>query len=113
LSYNDLTDDRLERVYRAEFPCVSTMASTTVAAVKGCVAVKDIGSKAVRNILLGGIAGAMISKKQYEIVDAVDYPAKIGQKLHGDDLQTLQTGGTRVVILDKQYTAQHLHDACR
>src|SRR4029079_1230661 len=79
----------------------------------GCLAVKDAGSHAFRNIMLGGIAGALVSKKQYQVVDAVDYPAKIGQKFHGNDLQTLQTGGVRVVILDKKYTPEELHSACR
>jgi hypothetical protein len=82
-------------------------------ASKGCLAVKDVGSHAFRNIMLGGIAGALVSKKQYQIVDAVDYPARIGQKFHGSDLQTLQSGGTRVVILDKKYTPDDLHSACR
>src|SRR5947209_606696 len=75
---------------------------------KGCIAVKDAGSHAFRNIMLGGIAGALVSKKQYQVVDVVDYPAKIGQKFHGNDLQTLQTGGTRIVILDKKYTPADL-----
>jgi hypothetical protein len=80
---------------------------------KGCLAVVDAGSHAFRNIMLGGIAGALVSKKQYKVVDAVDYPSKIGQKFHGNDLQTLQNGGTRVVILDKKYSADELHKACR
>lgn len=80
---------------------------------KPCVAVKDVGSHAFRNILLGGVAGALISKKQYQVLDAVEYPATPGQKFHGNDLQTLQTGGTRVVILAKNYSADDLHRACR
>jgi hypothetical protein len=80
---------------------------------KGCLAVTDAGSHAFRNIMLGGIAGALVSKKQYKVVDVVDYPAKIGQKLHGNDLQTIQTSGTRIVILDKKYSADELHKACR
>ena len=79
---------------------------------KGCLAVTDAGSHAFRNIMLGGIAGALISKKQYKVVDAVEYPAQIGQKFHGNDLQTLQNGGTRIVILDKKYSADELHKAC-
>ena len=80
---------------------------------RGCLAVVDAGSHAFRNIMLGGIAGALVSKKQYKIVDAVEYPAKIGQKFHGNDLQTLQNGGTRVVILDKKYSPDELHRSCR
>ena len=78
----------------------------------GCMAVKDAGSHAFRNIMLAGVAGALISKKQYQVVDVVDYPAKIGQKFHGNDLQTLQTGGTKIVILDKKYSKEDLQKAC-
>lgn len=79
----------------------------------GCLAVRDVGSHAFRNIMLGGLAGALVSKKQYQVVYAADYPAKIGQKFHGNDLQTLQTGGTRVVILAKNFSSEDLNKACR
>jgi hypothetical protein len=81
-------------------------------ASKGCLAVKPIGSHAFRNVMLFGVAGALVSKHQYQVVDAIDYPARIGQKFHGNDLQTIQSSGTRVVILDKHYTADDLHRAC-
>ena len=80
---------------------------------RGCLAITDAGSHAFRNIMLGGVAGALVSKKQYKVVDAVDYPAKIGQKFHGNDVQTIQTGGTRIVFLDTNYSADELHRACR
>ena len=80
---------------------------------RSCLAVKDVGSHALRNIVLAGVAGALISKKQYQVVDVVDYPASPGQKFHGGDLQTLQTGGTKIVILGKNYSAEDLHRACR
>jgi hypothetical protein len=80
---------------------------------RSCVAVKPIGSHAFRNIMLVGVAGALISKQQYEVVDQVNYPARLGQKFHGNDLQTIESGGTRVVMLDKHYTAEELHMACR
>jgi hypothetical protein len=80
---------------------------------KGCMAVRPIGSHAVRNVLLFGVAGAFVSHMQYQVVDAVDYPAKVGQKYHGNDLQTIQGSGTKVVLLDKHYTADDLHKACR
>jgi hypothetical protein len=79
---------------------------------KGCMAVKPIGSHAFRNVMLFGVAGAFISHMQYQVVDAVDYPAKIGQKYHGNDLQTIQGSGTKVVLLDKHYSADELHMAC-
>jgi hypothetical protein len=79
---------------------------------KGCMAVRPIGSHALRNVLLFGAAGALISHMQYQVVDAVDYPAKVGQKYHGNDLQTVQGSGTKVVLLAKHYTAEDLHMAC-
>lgn len=79
---------------------------------RGCMAVKPTGSHAFRNVMLFGVAGAFISHMQYQVVDAVDYPAKIGQKYHGNDLQTIQGSGTKVVLLDKHYSADELHMAC-
>lgn len=79
----------------------------------GCIAVKSVGSHAFRNIMLGGIAGALISKQQYQVVDAIDYPAHEGQKFHGNDLQAIEASGTRVVILDKHYTGEDLRKACK
>jgi len=79
---------------------------------KGCMAVKPIGTHAFRNVMLFGVAGALISHMQYQVVDAVDYPAKVGQKFHGNDLQTIQGSGTKVVLLAKHYSAEDLHMAC-
>lgn len=77
----------------------------------GCMAVKPIGTHALRNVMLLGVAGAFISHMQYQVVDAVDYPAKVGQKFHGNDLQTIQGSGTKVVLLAKHYSAEDLHMA--
>ncbi len=79
---------------------------------KGCIAVKPIGSHAVRNIMLAGVAGAIISKQQYQVIDAVGYPAKVGQKFHGNDLQTIQSSGTKVAILGTYYTDEDFQKAC-
>lgn len=79
---------------------------------KGCMAVKPIGSHAFRNVMLFGAAGAFISHQQYQVVDVMDYPSHVGQKYHGNDLQTIQSSGTRVVLLEKHYTAEDLHKAC-
>ena len=76
------------------------------------MAVKPIGSHAFRNIMLAGVAGALISKQQYEVVTASGYPARPGQKFHGNDLQTIQGNGTKVVILDKHYSEGDLRKAC-
>jgi len=78
-----------------------------------CLAVVEAGSHAFRNIMLGGIAGALVSKKQYKVVKAVNYPAKIGQKFHGSDLQMFSSSGTQVIILDKKYTPEMLEKACQ
>jgi hypothetical protein len=68
---------------------------------KGCIAVQPIGTHAIRNIALFGVAGAFVSKGQYKVVDVTGYPARVGQKYHGNDLQTIQGGGARVVLLSK------------
>jgi hypothetical protein len=86
--------------------------TTVEAPSKGCIAVKSIGSHALRNIMLAGVAGAIISKQQYQVVDAVGYPARVGQKYHGNDLQTIQASGTKVAILGKYYTNEEFQKAC-
>ena len=62
--------------------------------------------------MLAGVAGALISKQQYQVVDVVDYPTHVGTKFHGNDLQTISAQGTKVVILDKKYTEGDLQKAC-
>jgi len=61
--------------------------------------------------MLGGIAGAVVSKQQYKVVDSVNYPAHEGQKFHGNDLQTMQSGGVHVTVLDKKYTPEDVAKA--
>jgi len=63
--------------------------------------------------MLLGVAGALISHQQYEVVDVVNYPAHVHEKYHGNDLQTIEGSGTKVVVLDKHYTSDDLHKACR
>jgi hypothetical protein len=87
-------------------------AQPTQSPSKGCMAVRPIGSHAFRNYMLLGVAGVLISHQQYQVVDVTDYPARVAQKYHGNDLQTIQSGGTRVVLLEKHYTAEELHKAC-
>ena len=90
--------------------------STTEQARKpaaGCLAVRPIGSHAIRNVMLLGVAGALITHERYAVMDAVNYPARIGQRFHGDDLQTISASGTKVVVLNKHYTSDDLHSACR
>ena len=78
---------------------------------KQCLTVVNAGSHAFRNIMLGGIAGAVISKAQYKVIDSVNYPAHEGQKFHGNDLQTMQTAGVHVTIMDKSYTQEDVAKA--
>jgi hypothetical protein len=79
---------------------------------KGCLAVKPIGSHAFRNIMLAGVAGAIISKQQYKVTDVTDYPVAVGTKYHGNDLQTIGQNGTKVVILDKNTKDDVASKAC-
>ncbi len=81
-------------------------------AKKGCLAVKPIGSHAVRNIMLFGVAGAIVSEQQYQVEEVNDYPARIGEKFHGNDLQTMSST-TKVVVLDKHPTPEDIHKACQ
>lgn len=95
----------------AKAPDVKT-ADAKPAGSNGCLAVKPIGSHAFRNIMLAGVAGALISKQQYQVVDVVDYPSHVGTKFHGNDLQTISSNGTKVVILDKKYKEEDVQKAC-
>jgi hypothetical protein len=63
--------------------------------------------------MLLGVTGALISKQQYQVMDAVNYPVSVGTKFHGDDLQTITSNGTKVIILDKHYKEEDLQKACR
>lgn len=79
---------------------------------KGCIAVKPVGSHAFRNIMLAGVAGAVISKEQYKVEAVKDYPTHVGEKFHGNDLQTIQNNGTKVMILDKHTKPEDAAKAC-
>jgi hypothetical protein len=96
----------------AKAPAATAPAAAPVAS-KGCLAVKPIGSHAFRNVMLLGVTGALISKQQYQVMDAVNYPVSVGTKFHGDDLQTITSNGTKVIILDKHYKEEDLQRACR
>jgi hypothetical protein len=90
----------------------ATAAAPAGEKAKGCLAVKPIGSHAFRNIMLAGVAGAIISKQQYKVTDVADYPVQIGTKYHGNDLQTISQNGTKVVILDKNVKDDVASKAC-
>jgi hypothetical protein len=97
----------------AQQPAESASAVPPSPASKGCLAVKPVGSHAFRNVMLLGVTGALISKQQYQVLSVKDYPSHVGQKYHGNDLQTIQGGGTRVVIMDKKYSSEELENACK
>lgn len=89
-----------------------TLSASAQESRNGCIAVKPVGSHAFRNIMLGGLAGALVSKEQYEILGKKNYPVKIGDKFHGDDLKTMQSAGTRVLILSKNVKKEEAARAC-
>jgi hypothetical protein len=93
-------------------PQTATTPTAAPAASKGCLAVQPIGSHVFRNVMLLGVTGALISKQQYQVKDVVNYPVSVGTKFHGDDLQTISSGGTKVVVLDKHYKEADLQKAC-
>jgi hypothetical protein len=80
------------------------------AVAAGCIAVEDAAS--LHKIAILGAAGSLVTKKQYSVLDVVDYPARVGQKFHGEDLRIIQNGGTKIVILGKKHTADELQKAC-
>lgn len=93
--------------------CLTSYAQQGSQPAPSCLVVKNIGSHAFRNVLLGGIAGALVSKEQYQVLRVVNYPAvKIGEKFHGADLQTIQAGGVKVSILNKRATVDDIVKAC-
>lgn len=93
-------------------PMTATTPPAVQVASKGCLAVKPIGSHLFRNVMLLGVTGALISKQQYKVMDVVNYPVSVGTKFHGDDLQTISSSGTKVVVLDKHYKEEDLQKAC-
>jgi hypothetical protein len=77
-----------------------------------CIALQELGSHVVRNMLLTGGAAGLISKDEYKVVAVIGYPARIGQKFHANDLPRIQGNGTKVVLLDKHFTQYDLRKAC-
>jgi len=103
---NALADKDVAKPETTPKPAAATPVS------RGCLAVKPIGSHMFRNVMLLGVTGALISKAQYKVVDVVNYPISIGTKFHGDELQTISSNGTKVVILDKHSKEEDIQKAC-
>ncbi len=86
---------------------------TTTTQPQKCLAVQSAGSHTFRNMVLtGGIAGSLMSKEQYKVVAVTNYPAKVGDKFHGNDLETIKGNGTTVVLVGKKATKDDIKTAC-
>jgi len=67
---------------------------------KPCVIAKHEGSHAFRHMKLLGVAGAVISKERYKVLESNVSGITPGEKMHGDELQT-RTQGAKVVVVKK------------
>jgi hypothetical protein len=67
---------------------------------KPCVIVLHEGSHAFRNVMLLGVAGAVISKERYKVLESNVAGIKSDEKMHGDELQA-RTQGAKVVVVKK------------
>jgi PEGA domain len=76
-----------------------------------CVIVKHEGSHAVRNALLFGGVGAVVSKERYQVVDSNVPGLSRGRKMHGDELQA-RTQGVKVLVIDKMDELQSARGNC-
>jgi hypothetical protein len=65
---------------------------------KPCVIVQHEGSHAFRNMMLLGVAGAVISKERYKVLESNVAGIKPDDKMHGDELQA-RTQGAKVVVV--------------
>jgi hypothetical protein len=84
----------------------------TQTTTKGCLAVKSVGSHIMRNFILFGTIGAIVSKEQYVVVGSVDYPATVGAKYHGDYLMAVSKEA-KVVVLNNFSTPDDMRKACQ
>ncbi len=89
------------------------MAQEAVVQPQKCVAVQSAGSSMFKNtILYGGIPGALVSKQQYKVVAATNYPAKPGDKFKGTELDLIKANGVSVVLVGKKATKEDIENAC-
>jgi hypothetical protein len=77
--------------------------SQPTAQPKQCVIVQHEGSHAFRNFMLLGVAGAVISKERYKVLESNVAGTKPGDKMHGDELQA-RTQGAKVVVVKTNKT---------
>ncbi len=80
---------------------------------KPCVIVQHEGSHAFRNMMLLGVAGAVISKERYKVLESNVAGIKPDDKMHGDELQA-RTQGAKVVVVKKNNADELVpaHEAC-
>ena len=98
---------------QAQVPAQSQAQSPTPAQGKPCVIVQHEGGHAFRNVMLLGVAGAVISKERYKVVESNVAGITLGEKMHGDELQA-RTQGAKVLVLRKNNKdeLQAARDAC-
>ena len=94
-------------------PAQSQQQSSTPAQSKPCVIVQHEGGHTFRNVMLLGVAGAVISKERYKVIESNVAGLAPGEKMHGDELQA-RTQGAKVVVVKKnsQDELQSARDAC-
>lgn len=66
-----------------------TQSQSAVSKPARCIAVKELGSHALRNGNPANPAEELISKNEYEVIDVVNYPDarfQIGRRFHGHEL---------------------------
>jgi hypothetical protein len=80
---------------------------------KQCVIVEHEGSHAFRNVMLLGVAGAVISKERYKVLESNVAGISPGDRMHGEELQA-RTQGAKVVVVKKNKTDELVtaRDAC-
>jgi len=81
------------------------------ATVKPCVIVQHEGGHTLRNVMLLGVVGAVISKERYKVVESNVAGLNPGEKMHGDELQA-RTQGTKVVVMGKKEALAEARNAC-
>lgn len=72
---------------------------------KPCVIAQHEGSHAFRNVMLLGVAGAVISKERYKVLESNVAGITPGEKMHGEELQA-RTQGAKVVVVKKGNTSE-------
>ena len=78
---------------------------------KACAIVEHEGGHALRNIMLLGVVGAVISKERYKVIETNIAGLKPGEKMHGDELQA-RTQGAKIIVLRKHEDLAEAREDC-